>query len=77
MLACRRQSGHYAVVPPLLLAQSLLEYGSLGSAAASMTESVSEVSLRLIDGLRDVDQSTWLTIGGILVVLAYLTRRKR
>ena len=29
------------------------------------------------DGLRDVDRNTWLAIGGILLVLAFLTRRKR
>lgn len=77
MLAPGQQSGHYADVTPLLLAQSLVEYTSLGSTATSFSESMSNVAARLIDGLSDVDRNTWLAIGGVILVLAFLTRRKR
>lgn len=77
MLAPRSQSGHYADVTPLLLAQSLLEYGGLGSSGSAVSDSLSDVGTRLVDSLRDVDQKTWLMIGGALLVLAFLTRRKR
>ena len=62
---------------PLLLAQSLLEYSGLGSTATSVSDSLGDLGTRLADGLRDVDRNTWLAIGGALVVLAFLTRRKR
>ncbi|MEQ1729210.1 MAG: hypothetical protein ABL982_12605 [Vicinamibacterales bacterium] len=61
----------------LLLAQSLLEYTGVGSTASSFSESIGNALARLIDGLRDVDRNTWLAIGGVLLVLAFLTRRKR
>lgn len=77
MLARGRQSGHYADVTPLLLAQSLLEYSALGSTATSFSESIGNVVARLTDGLGDVDRNTWLAIGGVILVLAFLTRRKR
>jgi hypothetical protein len=64
-------------VTPLLLAQSLLEYTAVGSAATSFTDSVGELGMQLVDGLRGVDRNTWLAIGGVLVVLAFVTRRKR
>lgn len=76
MLARRTQSGHYADVTPLLLAQSLVEYTSFGSTSSSFSESMGNVAARLIDGLRDVDRNTWLAIGGVLLVLAFVTRRK-
>lgn len=62
---------------PLLLAQSLVEYTGLGSTSSSFSESIGNVAGRLIDGLRGVDQNTWLAIGGVLLVLAFVTRRKR
>ena len=62
---------------PLLLAQSLLEYAGLGSAVNSVSDSLGDLGTRLVDGLRDVDRNTWLAIGGALLVLAFLTRRKR
>jgi len=64
-------------VTPLLLAQSLLEYGSLGSTATSISDSVGDLGTGFVDGLRDVDRNTWLAIGAALLVLAFLTRRKR
>ncbi len=76
-MARRTQSGHYANVTPLLLAQSLLEYAGLGSAVNSVSDSLGDLGTRLVDGLRDVDRNTWLAIGGALLVLAFLTRRKR
>ena len=76
-MARRTQSGHYANVTPLLLAQSLLEYEGLGSAVNSVSDSLGDLGTRLVDGLRDVDRNTWLAIGGALLVLAFLTRRKR
>lgn len=77
MLVRQTQSGHYAEVTSLLLAQSLLEYTALGSTATSFSESIGDAGTRLIDGLRDVDRNSWLAIGGVLLVLAFLTRRKR
>ena len=77
MLARQRQSRHYADVTSLLLAQSLLDYTGVGSAATSVSDSLGDAGTRLVDGLRDVDRNTWLAIGGILLVLAFLTRRKR
>lgn len=77
MLARQRQSRHYAGVTSLLLAQSLLEYTGLGSAATSVSDALGELGARLVDGLRDVDRNTWLAIGGGVLVLAFLTRRKR
>ncbi len=62
---------------PLLLAQSLLEYTGLGSTVNSVSDSLGDLGTRLVDGLRDVDRNTWLAIGGALLVLAFLTRRKR
>ena len=62
---------------PLLLAQSLLEYTGLGSTVNSVSDSLGDLGTRLADGLRDVDRNTWLAIGGALLVLAFLTRRKR
>ena len=62
---------------PLLLAQSLLEYSGLGSAASSVSDSLEDLGTRLVDGLENVDRNTWLAIGGVLLVLAFLTRRKR
>lgn len=76
-MARRTQSGHYANVTPLLLAQSLLEYTGLGSTVNSVSDSLGDLGTRLVDGLRDVDRNTWLAIGGALLVLAFLTRRKR
>ncbi len=62
---------------PLLLAQSLLEYGGLGSTATSISDSMATIGNELVDGLRDVNRNTWLAIGAALLVLAFLTRRKR
>ena len=77
MLARQRQSGHYADVTSLLLAQSLLGYTGVGSAATSVSDSLGDAGTRLIAGLLNVERNSWLAIGGVLLVLAFLTRRKR
>ena len=61
---------------PILFAQSLVEYTSISS-SSSLTESVGALLSNLWDGLRGVDQNTWMAIGGGVLVLAFLTRRSR
>jgi hypothetical protein len=60
-------------VLPLLFAQTLGEYAATSS--RSLSESLREFWLHLVDGLKDVDQATWMIIGGVLLALLYLTRR--
>ena len=60
----------------LPFAQSILEYVGLGS-RAELTGSVRGFVSNLWQGLRDIDQRSWMIIGGILVVLWFLTRRSR
>ncbi|HUR35353.1 MAG TPA: hypothetical protein VM032_16225 [Vicinamibacterales bacterium] len=59
---------------PLLLAQSLVEYSGV-SANSTLTESMGTMLSNFMDGLRGVDQTTWMILGGVILVLAYLTRR--
>ena len=59
---------------PLLVAQSLVEYTGLSS-NSTLTEAVGAALSNLWDGLRAIDQNTWLAIGGALLLLAFLTRR--
>ena len=61
---------------PLLFAQSLVEYSGVSS-NSTLAQSIECMFNRFWDGSRGMDQSTWLTIGGALVVLAFLTRRSR
>jgi hypothetical protein len=61
---------------PLLFAQSLVEYSGISS-NATLTESLGSLFSRFWDGVRNIDQSAWIAIGGTLVVLAFLTRRSR
>ena len=63
-------------VMPLLFAQSLVEYSGISS-NATLTESLGSLFSRFWDGVRNIDQSAWIAIGGTLVVLAFLTRRSR
>lgn len=57
-------------------AQSILEYTKVGSASGLM-DTVSTAVESLMDGLRDIDQRTWMIIGGVLLVLMFLTRQSR
>jgi hypothetical protein len=75
VLARRTGTRHYAVVLPLLFAQSMTEYSGLSS--KPVLESLKELWSNLTDGLKGVDQTTWMVIGGVLLVLLYLTRRTR
>jgi hypothetical protein len=61
---------------PMLFAQSLVEYTSV-STSSSLSESIGSLLSNLWDGLRIVDQTTWMAIGGVVLVLAFLTRRSR
>jgi len=61
---------------PLLFAQSLVEYSGVSS-NSTLAQSIGGMFNRFWDGARAMDQNTWLTIGGALVVLAFLTRRSR
>ena len=61
---------------PLLFAQSLVEYTGISS-NATLTESLGSLFTRFWDGVRNIDQSAWIAIGGALLVLAFLTRRSR
>jgi len=61
---------------PFLFAQSLVEYSGISS-TATLSESIGSLFTRFWDGVRNMDQNTWLAIGGGLLVLAFLTRRSR
>lgn len=76
MLAHGTATGHYAIVLPLLFAQSITEYSGVSSRPA-VSDSLQELWSHLMDGLRAVDQSTWMAIGGVILVLMFLTRRTR
>ena len=60
----------------LPFAQSILEYVGLGS-RTELTGSARAFVSSLWQGLRDIDQRSWMIIGGVLVVLWFLTRRSR
>ena len=59
---------------PLLLAQSLVEYSGVSS-NSTLGESLGAMLSTFMDGLRGIDQNTWLILGGVLLALAYFTRR--
>lgn len=59
-----------------LFAQSILEYVGISSRSELAGSARAFVS-NLWDGLRGIDQRTWLIIGGVLIVLTFLTRRSR
>ena len=42
-----------------------------------MSESIQEAINNLTDGLRAIDQQTWLIIAGVLLALAYFTRKSK
>lgn len=60
----------------LPFAQSILEYVGLGS-RSDVGNSARAFVADLWKGLRGVDQQTWMIIGGVLIVLWFLTRRSR
>ena len=57
-------------------AQSILEYLGVSS-RSDMVDSARTFVSNLWLGLRDIDQRTWVIIGGVLIVLWFLTRRSR
>ena len=59
----------------LLLAQGVLEYSKPSN--LPLSDSLREALSNFERSLRDIDQQTWLIIGGVLVVLWFLTRRRR
>ena len=61
---------------PFLFAQSLVEYSGI-TTNATLPEQIGSLFGRFWDGVRAMDQNTWLAIGGAVVVLAFLTRRSR
>jgi hypothetical protein len=61
---------------PLVVAQSLVEYSGISS-NSTLTQSIGAVLSNFWDGLRGVDQNAWYAIGGVVLVLAFLTRRSR
>lgn len=65
-----------SVMRMLPFAQSILEYVGLGSRSELANSGRAFVS-NLWQGLRDIDQQTWMIIGGVLIVLWFLTRRSR
>ena len=64
------------VMRTLPFAQSILEYVGLGS-RSEMASSARAFVSNLWEGLRGIDQQTWMIIGGVLIVLWFLTRRSR
>ena len=59
----------------LLFAQGVLEYSKPSN--LPLSDSLREIFSNFERSLRDIDQQTWLIIGGVLVVLWFLTRRRR
>lgn len=59
-----------------IFAQSILEYGGLGS-GDSLMDSLRSAGSAFMDGIRDIDPRAWWAIGGLLVVLMFLTRHSR
>ena len=57
-------------------AQSILEYGGSGSRPRAF-DSFKALASNLLDGLKGIDQQTWMLIAGVLIVLTILTRRSR
>ncbi len=58
-----------------LFAQGILEFSRASS--QSLSDSLKEAFSNFEDGLRDIDQQTWLIIAGVLIVLWFFTRRRR
>ncbi len=58
-----------------LFAQGILEFSRASN--QTLSESLKEVFSNFENGLRDVDQQTWLIIAGVLIVLWFFTRRRR
>ena len=58
-----------------IFAQGVLEYSKAPS--LPLSDSLRQALRSFQDGLRDVDQQTWLIIGGVLIALWFFTRRRR
>jgi len=58
---------------PFLLAQSLVEYGALSSAIAKGQEFLYEAQT----WITGVAPEIWLGIGGVLVIVLFILRRRR
>lgn len=58
-----------------LFAQGVLEFSRTSTQA--LPDSLREIVSNFENGLRDVDQQTWLIIAGVLIVLWFFTRRRR
>lgn len=56
-------------------AQGILELSKTSN--QPLSDSLREALRSFEDSLRDVDQQTWLIIGGALLVLWFFTRRRR
>lgn len=57
-------------------AQSILEYGGLGS-GGDIVDSLKSAGSALMNGVKDLDSRTWWAVGGLLVVVMFLTRHSR
>ncbi len=58
-----------------IYAQGVLELSK--TTTQPLADSLREALRSFEDGLRDVDQQTWLIIGGVLIALWFFTRRRR
>ena len=76
MLAILDGSRHDALMRIVPFAQSILEYIGISS-RSDMAEAARTFVSNLWQGLRDIDQRTWMIIGGVLIVLWFVTRRSR
>lgn len=59
-----------------VFAQSILEYGSVGSQSDVM-DSLRAAGSALVDGVKDIDPRTWWAVAGLLLVLMIFTRQSR
>ncbi len=75
VLASRDEPSHDGVVY-VFFAQSILEYTAVGS-VSGLADTLRTAASSLMDGLKDIDQRTWMVIGGVLVVMMFLTRQSR
>jgi hypothetical protein len=72
----RRDQAHDCRVRLDVFAQSILEYSGVGS-GGDIVDSLRSAGSALMNGLRDLDPRTWWVVGGLLVVLMFLTRHSR
>jgi hypothetical protein len=60
----------------VLFAQALGEYAGAGS-NVPMSGSARDLGSTVLNGLRDVDQQTWLLLAGGALLLLFFTRRSK